>query len=88
MNRHAAIPMADTAPDQTPAAPGRGAAAVPPPAVQRHVYFRQPADRNEDDDYEPSACWCLHTMKNFGPDDDLVGRRECRDSGRSCYEPL
>jgi hypothetical protein len=45
-------------------------------------------DGIEDDDYEPSACWCLLTSKPIGPDDDLVCRRACRDSGRPCYEPL
>jgi hypothetical protein len=45
-------------------------------------------DGSDDDDHEPSACWCLLTMKAFGPDDDLVSRRECRDPGRPCYEPL
>jgi hypothetical protein len=50
--------------------------------------FDRPPDGGEDDDYEPSSCWCLLTMKAFGPDDGLVGRRDCRDSGRSCYEPL
>jgi hypothetical protein len=45
-------------------------------------------DGIEDDDYEPSACWCVLTSKAIGPDDDLVGRRACRDSGRTCYQPL
>jgi hypothetical protein len=27
-------------------------------------------------------------MKTFGPDDRMVGHRECRDATRSCYEPL
>ncbi len=45
-------------------------------------------DGDEDDDYEPSACWCLLTSKAFGPDDSLVALRDCRDTGRSCYEPL
>jgi hypothetical protein len=52
-----------------------------------YIFDSRP-DGGEDDDYEPSACWCLLTSKSFGPDDDLVGSRECRDSGRSCYEPL
>jgi hypothetical protein len=79
--------MADTVPDQTPAALALA-------AMCRHLrsngmyIFDNLSDGNEDDDYQPSACWCLHTMKNYGPDDDFVGRRECRDSGRSCYEPL
>ncbi len=43
---------------------------------------------NEGEDYEPSACWCLHTMKMFGPDDGFVSLRECREPGRTCYESL
>ncbi len=42
----------------------------------------------DDDEYSSSACWCSQTMKSFGPDDDMVGHRECRDSSRTCYEPL
>jgi hypothetical protein len=40
------------------------------------------------DDYDGTVYWCLKTMKSFGPDDDMVGGRECRDSSRSCYEPI
>jgi hypothetical protein len=39
-----------------------------------------------DDDH--SVYWCQKTMKNFGPDDDMVGGRECRDASRSCYESI
>ncbi len=45
----------------------------------------------EDDEgyeYGSSACWCQHTMKSIGPDDDLVGLQECRVADRTCYEPL
>lgn len=42
----------------------------------------------EGEEYEPSSCWCLHTMKNFGPDDAFVSVQECRDTERKCYEPL
>jgi len=35
-----------------------------------------------------SSYWCSKTMKSFGPDDELVGGRECRDCARACYEPL
>jgi len=42
----------------------------------------------ENDEYTSSSCWCSETMKSFGPDDRLVGHRECRDATRSCYEPL
>ena len=40
------------------------------------------------EDYDNSIFWCLQTMKGFGPDEDIVGRDDCRDPGRPCYEPL
>jgi hypothetical protein len=40
------------------------------------------------EEYSSSSCWCCETMKSFGPDDRMVGHRECRDATRSCYEPL
>jgi len=40
------------------------------------------------DEYDSSSYWCSKTMKGFGPDDDMVGGRECRDPSRSCHEPL
>ena len=39
------------------------------------------------DDYDTTLCWCLKTMKDFGPDASEVGVHECRDPARSCYEP-
>ena len=39
-------------------------------------------------EYDNSIFWCLQTMKSFGPDDGMVGRVDCCNSGRSCYEPL
>lgn len=41
-----------------------------------------------DDDHESSVCWCLKTMKDFGPDDEFVSKGECRNPDRACYEPL
>jgi hypothetical protein len=38
-------------------------------------------------DYDNTIYWCLKTMKGFGPDDDLVGGEDCRNSSRSCYDP-
>jgi hypothetical protein len=38
-------------------------------------------------EHDATSFWCLRTMKGFGPDDHMVGRLECRDRGRSCYEP-
>jgi hypothetical protein len=52
-----------------------------------YIFDAQPGG-SDDPDYEPSGCWCLQTMKLFGPDDDLVGPQECRDSDRACYEPV
>ena len=31
------------------------------------------------ENFDSSAYWCFHTMKSFGPNDDMVGGRECRD---------
>ncbi len=48
-------------------------------------------DRSHDEtseNYDSSAYWCFRTMKCFGPNDDMVGGRECRDKSRSCYEPI
>jgi hypothetical protein len=41
-----------------------------------------------EDDYDSTNYWCFETMKSFGPDDQFVGGRQCRDSSRSCYEPI
>ena len=83
MNRRDA--MADTAPDES--APARPASLAAPCRHLRSngMYI---FDNPPDDEYEPSGSWCQLTMKPFGPDDDFVSRRECRDSGRPCYEPL
>jgi hypothetical protein len=50
--------------------------------------FSEGRDDLGDADSDSSAYWCLHTMKPFGPDDELVDGRACRDASRSCYEPL
>ena len=50
--------------------------------------FSDGRDDRSDNDYDSSAYWCLQTIKAFGPDDDMVGGRECRAASRSCYEPL
>jgi hypothetical protein len=46
------------------------------------------SDEGTEEDDNSTVYWCLQTMKGFGPDDDLVGRRECCAPSRSCYEPL
>lgn len=39
-------------------------------------------------DYDNTIFWCLKTMKSFGPDDDIVDREGCCQSGRACHEPI
>jgi len=39
-------------------------------------------------DYDNTIHWCLKTTKGFGPDDDMVDGRACRDPSRSCHQPL
>jgi hypothetical protein len=53
------------------------------------MYIYTDGTGNEDDDDDGGTnYWCMKTMKCFGPDDDLVGGRLCRDSSRTCYEPI
>ena len=40
------------------------------------------------DDHDGTPHWCLKTMTNYGPDDEMVGRADCQQSGRSCHEPI
>jgi hypothetical protein len=42
----------------------------------------------EDQGYDSSVYWCLQTMQGFGPDDEVVDGRDCRNASRPCYEPL
>jgi hypothetical protein len=51
-----------------------------------YVYTGQPEET--EDDFDSTNYWCFETMKSFGPDDQFVGGRQCRDRSRSCYEPL
>ena len=50
--------------------------------------YEDGADGADAEDYDSSSYWCTETMKSFGPDDEMVGGRECRDPSRSCFEPL
>jgi hypothetical protein len=38
-------------------------------------------------DYDNTIYWCLKSMTGFGPDDESVGKDECGNSSRPCYEP-
>ena len=52
-----------------------------------YVYTDPPEGESYEDD-DTTNCWCFQTLKSFGPDDELVGARACRDASRSCYEPI
>ena len=40
------------------------------------------------DDYDNTVYWCVKTMKGYGPDDEMVGRDDCNNPERTCYEPV
>ena len=52
-----------------------------------YVYTDGPEGEPLDDD-DNTAYWCFKTLKNFGPDDRMVGGRLCREHSRTCYEPI
>jgi hypothetical protein len=79
--------MADTQPNEPPVA--RAIAAPCRYLRSNGLYiFGDRQDDAELDEYSSASCWCSETMKSYGPDDRMVGHRECRDASRSCYEPL
>ena len=47
--------------------------------------YTDAADPYEDSD--STSFWCLRSMTGYGPDDEAVGRFECRNPSRTCYEP-
>jgi hypothetical protein len=40
------------------------------------------------EDYDNTIYWCLKTMKDYGPDDEIVAGLDCRDASRPCYQPF
>jgi hypothetical protein len=74
--------------------PGDLPVVEPEPSACRHlrnkgmyVYTDDPGGDSADD-YDNTNYWCFKTMKSFGPDDEMVGGRQCRDPSRTCYEPI
>lgn len=56
----------------------------------RHKGMYVYTDMAEGDDHAEGGTTvysCFKTMKSFGPDDEPVDGEDCRDPGRSCYEP-
>jgi hypothetical protein len=54
-----------------------------------YVYTDTPGtDDDDDEDDFSTICWCLQTMKGFGPDDGFASKSDCRNPDRDCYEPI
>jgi hypothetical protein len=54
-----------------------------------YVYTDGPGAEGEtDEDYDSSVYWCLQTMQDFGPDNEIADGRSCRNGSRTCYEAL
>jgi len=49
--------------------------------------YSEGQSRDAHPDYDNTIYWCLKTMKEFGPDDEMVAGLDCRNPERSCYEP-
>jgi hypothetical protein len=79
--------MADTDPDLLPTIDSQAAPCRHLRNKGMYVYT-DGVDDDTAEDFDSTVYWCLQTMKNFGPDDEMVGGRECRDPSRPCYEPL
>lgn len=87
-------PPADILPDASAGAEtDDGTFYDPTLAPCRHLHNKEmfvwtdPDPNDPHGDNESTAFWCTVTMKGFGPDDGFVGRIDCRDASRSCYEP-
>jgi hypothetical protein len=58
----------------------------------RHLRFKgmyvytDGSSSEETPDYDNTIFWCQKTLKDMGPDDGFVGREDCRNSARGCYE--
>ena len=66
---------------RTPAPARRPPRPAPPAATcaQGDVRLHRRLATEESSGYDNTIYWCLKTMKSFGPDDDFVGREDCRD---------
>ena len=92
--------MSETDPDSTatpPATPLESSAEVPEAELGtpcRHLrnkgmfIYTDGSNPNPHYDYDNTIYWCLHTMKSYGPDDGLVSGDDCRDTSRTCYQPI
>ena len=80
-------PMASSEPDNLPVIDTQQAPCRHLRNKGMYVYTDS-ANGDSTDEFDSAVYWCLQTMKNFGPDDDMVDGHDCRNPSRSCYEPL
>ncbi|WP_165253156.1 hypothetical protein [Paludisphaera soli] len=77
--------------DQPDGTTGTPAPSQPGPPC-RHLRFKgmyvytDVAPSEEPGEYDNTIFWCQKTLKDFGPDQGFVGREDCRDGSRACYE--
>ena len=50
-----------------------------------YVYTDVP-EPEDPTDYDSTIFWCQKTLKDIGPDQGFVGREDCCDTSRRCYE--
>jgi hypothetical protein len=48
--------------------------------------YTDDSSTDEPQDYDNTIFWCQKTLRDMGPDDNFVGREDCRETGRTCYE--
>lgn len=74
--------------------PSPGPPSSTPPVPCRHLrnkgmlVYNEGAFDTRHEDYDNTVFWCVETLKGFGPDDEMVGREDCANSDRACYEPF
>ena len=91
--------MSDPHHDPAEDAPGAGESAGPPVVDSDAMPCRHLRNNGmflhtggggtpQPEESSSTVYWCSKTTTGFGPDDDMVGRLDCRNSSRSCYKPL
>ena len=53
-----------------------------------YIFSDEVGDGESRSECETTVYRCGRTMSEYGPDDDFVDGLSCRNTERSCYEPL
>jgi hypothetical protein len=81
--------MASTEPNEQPIAQPQSQAAPCRHLRNKGMYVYSDGQGGvPHEDYDNTIYWCLKTMKEYGPDDEMVAGPDCRNPERSCYEPF